>query len=159
MRVLRPLLSRTIGDMRGHLELCGFGVVAAAARSMQLIARHQPENVILVGIAGSYRSELPVGCARNFLDVACVGIGVGTGSNHQSAGEIGWEHWTSERSTESGTQHAIGDILPLSNQVSSRLEQSGRLLTVCAQPRTTRMLNCDWQNTRKRRQKIWKALG
>ncbi len=47
-------------------EVCGFGIVAAAARTMQLIAKHDPNRVLLVGIAGSFGNELAVGTATMF---------------------------------------------------------------------------------------------
>ena len=42
-----------LGDL-GVVELCGFGPVAAAARTAALLAEHEPERVLLLGIAGSY---------------------------------------------------------------------------------------------------------
>ena len=73
------------------LQICGFGPIAAAARSSMLIARHSPERIILVGIAGSYDiKECPVSSARAFDEVACYGVGIGSGRNYTSAIELGW---------------------------------------------------------------------
>ncbi|MBK7643731.1 MAG: futalosine hydrolase [Planctomycetes bacterium] len=64
----------------GRVELCGFGPVAAAARTAQLLARHAPQRVLLVGIAGSFAPErLPVGSATSFAAAAIEGLGSGSG--------------------------------------------------------------------------------
>jgi futalosine hydrolase len=48
----------------GPLELCGFGPVAAAARTAALLAERRPERALLLGIAGTYdRSAADVGAA------------------------------------------------------------------------------------------------
>ena len=60
------------------IELCGFGPVAAAARTAQLVARHSPTAVLLVGIAGSYDlARLPLGSAAAFRETAIEGLGQG----------------------------------------------------------------------------------
>jgi len=65
-------------ERAARVELCGFGPVAAAARTAELIARHAPARVLLVGIAGSYEPErLPLGSAASFREVAIEGIGSG----------------------------------------------------------------------------------
>jgi futalosine hydrolase len=57
-----------------RVELCGFGPVAAAARTAQLVARHSPAQVLLVGIAGTYESaRLPLGAATSFREAALEG--------------------------------------------------------------------------------------
>jgi futalosine hydrolase len=67
------------GASGARVELCGFGPVAAAARAAQLIARHSPAEVLLVGIAGSYDpARLALGSATSFREVALDGSG-GTG--------------------------------------------------------------------------------
>jgi len=61
-----------------RVELCGFGPVAAAARTAELVARHSPARVLLVGIAGSYEpARLALGSASSFREVAIEGIGAG----------------------------------------------------------------------------------
>ena len=61
-----------------RVELCGFGPVAAAARTAQLVARHSPAAVLLVGIAGSYDlARLPVGSAAAFRETSLAGLGGG----------------------------------------------------------------------------------
>lgn len=87
---------------------CGFGVIAAAANAVRWIARYRPSQVVLLGIAGSYRDELPAGTAYCFDQVACDGIGVGRGSQFIPAGDLGWQQWPGNRE-----ETAIGDILDL----------------------------------------------
>lgn len=61
-----------------RVELCGFGPVAAAARTAQLLARHTPVAVLLVGIAGSYDlARLPLGSAAAFRETTIEGLGQG----------------------------------------------------------------------------------
>jgi futalosine hydrolase len=61
-----------------RVELCGFGPIAAAARTAQLVAQHSPAGVLLLGIAGSYDpARLPIGAACSFREVAVEGIGPG----------------------------------------------------------------------------------
>lgn len=54
---------------------CGFGPIAAAARSARLIERLTPARILLLGAAGSYDiARLPVGAARCFARVAQDGV-------------------------------------------------------------------------------------
>ncbi len=58
------------------VDLCGFGPIAAGARTAQLLARLTPARVILVGIAGAYDIERdPLGSAIEFGAVAVTGVG------------------------------------------------------------------------------------
>ncbi len=115
-RVLEPLLraARRPGD---SIELCGFGLIAAAARTSFLLARSQPDRVVLVGIAGSLNSDATIGSALTFASVACDGIGAGSGDAHISAGDMGWRQWDQ-----------IADRLPLQPAMPS----CGELLSVTA---------------------------
>jgi len=74
------------------LELCGFGPIAAASRSAALIERMKPEQVLLIGIAGSF-GDLAIGSAATFAQVHCWGIGVGSGVAHQGADAMGFPQW------------------------------------------------------------------
>lgn len=47
-------LERRELDGLGPVETCGFGPVAAAARTATLLAERRPERALLVGIAGTY---------------------------------------------------------------------------------------------------------
>ncbi|HBB73729.1 MAG TPA: hypothetical protein DC048_04670, partial [Planctomycetaceae bacterium] len=64
-RLLEPVLAEGMrsGD---RLDLCGFGPVAAAARTARLVATHAPARVLLVGIAGRLGERLALGDAYRF---------------------------------------------------------------------------------------------
>ena len=105
-------------------ELCGFGPVAAAAHAASLIARHQPERVILAGIAGTFDpTGLPVGTAAVFPSVVMHGVGVGVASGFVSAAALGWRHWPTDGR---GPEHS--DELTLHAPVPPA---AGQLLTCC----------------------------
>ncbi|MCE3015522.1 MAG: futalosine hydrolase [Pirellula sp.] len=101
---------------RGHrIEICGFGQVVAAARTMQLLATGSFDSVTLVGIAGSLENEVEVGCAVQFGTVYCDGIGVGQGAIHRSAMDMGWHQWPREPKIDDTIQlsaHAPDHPLP-----------------------------------------------
>lgn len=66
------------GASGARVELCGFGPVAAAARTAELVARQRTERVLLVGIAGSFEpARLQLGSAASFREVAIEGLGSG----------------------------------------------------------------------------------
>ena len=113
------------------IEVCGFGSIIPAARTVQLIEQHQPDRVLLIGIAGSYDQRLNVGSAYAFLSVACYGVGAGTGESFQSAEQIGWHHWLDPNS-----ESLIGDAISISAKlpIPANLANSTQLqlLTVCA---------------------------
>ena len=88
------------------MELCGFGIAAAAARTAQLIAALRPERVILVGIAGRLDDRLAIGAATLFDSVACHGIGVGSGATGAAA-------------MRTGKIDAISNIDPLMTELES----------------------------------------
>ncbi len=68
----------SLGGFAARVELCGFGPVAAAARTAQLVAQHSPAEVLLLGIAGSFEPvRLPIGSVSSFREVAIDGIGAG----------------------------------------------------------------------------------
>jgi futalosine hydrolase len=59
----------------GAVEICGFGPVAAAARTAALLAERRPERVVLVGIAGTYgATAAPIGSAVEIDRVAIDGF-------------------------------------------------------------------------------------
>ena len=111
------------------VELCGFGLVAAAARTAQLIAGLRPERVILVGIAGRLDDRLAVGAATLFETVTCHGIGVGSGPAFISAATLGWQQWPGDPGEPAS---AIGDVLPCAVPVGGDLPRERLLLTVTA---------------------------
>jgi len=107
----------------GLIELCGFGPVASAARTSQLVARIQPRRVWLVGIAGTYDSSAhPVGSATTFGEVLLDGVGAGEGPSRLAPGDLGFPQWSEPIS---GARPDVVDRLTL--------ETSGaRLLSVTA---------------------------
>ena len=101
-------------------ELCGFGPVAAAACAASLIARHEPDRVVLTGIAGTFDSAaLPVGTAALFDRVQMHGVGGGGAS--MLGGAVGFQQWPAD-----GQGNAIGDELRLASPVPPA---AGALLT------------------------------
>ena len=104
--------------------LCGFGPIAAAARSAELLARLSPARVILVGIAGAFDTQRdPLGSALEFGAVALHGLGVGEGSEHMPPATLGFPQWPQ---SEHPSHAAIFDRL--------ELEPSGGplLVTTCS---------------------------
>ena len=94
--------------LRAVFEICGFGPIIPAARTMQLIQEHQPSRVLLMGIAGSYSDEIPIGNASHFSAVGCYGVGAGNPIVFQTVEMMGWRHWSGD--TEACS---IGDRIKL----------------------------------------------
>src|SRR6056297_2895049 len=127
---LRPTLGVHLGR-DDHVEVCGFGLVASAARSAQCIASLSPRGVILLGLAGTYTGRLPVGRAIVASHVRCQGIGAGgefvSGEGrYVSAGDLGWFQFA-------GTK-PVGDTICLNIHSPRRTG----LLSVAAASATTR---------------------
>lgn len=127
-RLLEPSLSAAMapGD---RLELCGFGPVAAAARTSLLLAAHAPARVLLVGIAGRLDDRLTLGGAERFTHVACHGVGAGTGEDFSPAGALGWPHWPGD---DPAMPAAIGDVIACGTAAGPAAATAGLLLTACA---------------------------
>lgn len=121
-------VSERVSIPEAVVEVCGFGPVVAAAKAMELIIQYQPSKVVLVGIAGAYDPELRTGTAVVGSEVACFGIGAGSGVDYQTVGEMGWLQWRG-----SGESDAIDDVLPLANFS----DQKCQILTVCAASNTS----------------------
>jgi futalosine hydrolase len=134
-QILEPLLQPHILQVGVTLHLCGFGPVSAAARTSQLIAQHAPARIILVGIAGRIGQSLSVGSATTFDEVACFGIGAGSGDDFQSASDLGWNYWDSGVAGP-GPRSILGDVLPLLNapieEVDGEPVERRQLLTCCS---------------------------
>jgi futalosine hydrolase len=135
-RILAPILSPVMAQ-GCRVALCGFGPVAAAARTAQLLAEHAPERVLLVGIAGRLDDRLAVGAAYEFERVACYGVGAGSGGEFVPAAAMGWQQWPGD--ADGMSPHGgdpIGDeIGDLMSRTAGRDDGGGRaglLLTVCA---------------------------
>ncbi len=127
-RLLAPHLAALNPD-DAAVELCGFGVVAAAARTAQLLAALRPEKVILVGIAGRLDDRLAIGAATLFDSVACHGIGVGSGPAFIPAAALGWRQWPGD---SGDADPGVGDVLPCAVPEGSDLPSERLLLTVTA---------------------------
>jgi len=112
-------LERLGGFPGARVERCGFGPLAAAARTAQLLARRPARRVLLVGIAGTYRPRTaPVGSALRPGAVRLEGVGVSHGSTLLTPSELGFPQWE-----ERGLR--VGERLALAGG-------RGELLTVCA---------------------------
>lgn len=108
----------------GSLNLCGFGPIAAAARTAQLLAALQPERVLLVGIAGSYdTNQHAVGTALEFSRVSVEGIGAGEGESAKGPPALGFPQWPGSEGT---TAHPILDEIALATS------EGPELLTTCS---------------------------
>lgn len=131
LRRLRPRLRSHVGDEhatgRWTIALCGFGQVAAAARTALLIAKHHPQQVLLVGIAGALRDDVTIGAAYTFDRVLCDGIGVGSDADYLAAAEIGWKQWAGDN-----PGGAIGDEIELACSTPVGDLAGATLLSVCA---------------------------
>ncbi len=128
--VLQPLLVEATQRHGWSIGLCGFGPIASAARTAEEIARLQPQRVLLLGIAGTYRPDQPehaIGTAAVYEHVACYGVGVGTGDDHQGASELGWLQWQ-----DANSKRTIGDVISLVNSNVQGLPSGGHLLSCCA---------------------------
>ncbi len=134
----RAHLARALADTRRddvRLELCGFGPVAAAARTAALVATHSPDRVLLLGIAGRLAESLAIGGAYRFDRVACHGVGVGTGDDFLPAGALGWPQWAGDPPAAT----VIGDVIELPPHRATAANLSGGLLlTACAASATVR---------------------
>lgn len=125
----RGLLAPRLREAEVWIELCGFGIAAAAARAAHLLALHRPRRVILVGIAGRFTDRLPLGSAAVFDAVTCHGIGVGSGTEFVSAAALGWPHWPGE---PAGSPTAVGDSIRCGSPANAAVPRAATLLTVAA---------------------------
>ncbi len=114
------------GGQTGATEsICGFGVAASGARTMQLLHALRPDRVLLVGIAGAYDTErVPVGEALVFDRVGIDGIGAGQGARFQGPAALGFPQWPGDADGP-----PIEEVLELA-QVA--VPSDGLLLTTCA---------------------------
>ena len=117
-----------VGDVGGNrdgtavTEICGFGPVAAGARTAQLLSRIRPRRVVLVGIAGTYdEHRLPVGAAATFDEVVLDGVGTGQGASFRDAAALGFAHWPGSDDTcrDPVGESLLLDPLPGSDSAAS----------------------------------------
>jgi futalosine hydrolase len=107
------------------LETCGFGPIVSAAKTTELIQKHRPDKVLLLGIAGVYDKMLAVGSAFNFSEVSCYGVGAGSGETFLTAEEMGWKHWDANDETD---DDSIADLI----RIEPLTDIASQLLTVCS---------------------------
>ncbi len=114
------------GTGRGLQALCGFGPVAAAARTATLLERYRPRRVLLVGIAGTYDPDrLALGSATTFEAVALDGVGAGEGADFSSPSSLGLPQWPGGAGTPAGPVHEQLELDPAGRG-------AGLLLSVCS---------------------------
>lgn len=124
----RQVIAPAIGDL-ARVELCGFGPIAAAARTAALLAAHAPAHVLLAGIAGRFDERLPIGSAHLFSEVACFGVGAGSGASFEPADALGWPQWPGD---PPDAKAAIGDLITCASKIADDPPAAGLLLTACA---------------------------
>ncbi len=131
---VRAALDGSGASGRFDFRCCGFGLVAAAARTMQLIREPEIRGVVLAGLAGHFGRTDLMGKAVTFDKVRCHGIGVGLettpGEGLESLTEMGWAHFEDDR-------QCITDELSL-EPFSAGLP-TGTLLSVAAASGTAEM--------------------
>lgn len=110
------------------LRLCGFGPVASAAATSRLIAEHEPDRILLLGIAGALAAELTPGSTILVDEVAIYGIGAGSGDTFMTAGQLGWAHWAPPPDSD---EQPIRDVISLWPD-GEPPSQPRQLLTVCS---------------------------
>lgn len=123
---LRPVLEDAVWAASGTVAVCGFGPIASGILTAELLARHKPDNVILVGIAGSYNSSAEVGTAYSYSKIGCYGIGAGSGREFKTAGELGWSQFSDFDSGDS-----LNDTIELVG-TGPKVASDRMLLTVCS---------------------------
>ena len=114
LRKLQPLIADSVAEANGIIMTCGFGPIVAGVTTAQLLAKVTPTKVVLAGIAGAIGPRFSIGTAASFSQVACYGIGAGSGSEFQTASELGWT-CLNETTATPGSQ----DILQLHSDPAS----------------------------------------
>ena len=127
LQQLQPLLSESVKRADGVIRTCGFGPIVAGIHTTNLLALYKPRAVMLVGIAGALGPHLPIGTATTFSRIACYGIGAGSGSDFETASELGWPQWTDPEFGES-----FGDVIEPTVESDPGGSAGSMLLTVCA---------------------------
>jgi len=126
----RNFLTELVGLKSSAVEICGFGPILAGIKTAELIGKHRPDRVLLLGIAGSYRAgaieRLP-GSASLYSSVACYGVGAGDGDRFETAAEMGWPQW------KLNGGDSIGESIQLNHHLGQAEHfEDHQLLTVCA---------------------------
>jgi futalosine hydrolase len=144
LRKLQPLIAGAVAAADGIIATCGFGPIVSGIKTTQLLAHHSPTKVVLAGIAGAIGPRFSVGTAASFSQVACYGIGAGSGPDFQTASELGWTRWNEATATQ-GSQDVFelhsdpdsfrswrSDSIADSGDASDNSIEKPLLLTVCA---------------------------
>jgi len=133
---LQSCLRHTVTNAVVSWQLCGFGPVAGACLTTQLLSQTQPDRVLLAGIAGSLSTNVGVGTALSFSRVGMYGVGAGSGADFQTGPQLGWPYFAGS-STEA-IAAAVEDELPV-----TPLQTNGGqlLLTACAASATVEDTN------------------
>ena len=102
-----------------ELRLCGFGPIVAGIQAARLINDLKPDQVFLVGLAGTYDADAcPVGTALEFGSCGIFGIGAGSGTSFLRPHQMGW---------------AKGSELGVRDEIVQLADPQGpKLLTVCS---------------------------
>lgn len=127
-KIVSLLKSKAL-DKSFDFQICGFGPIAAAAKTMQLLAQQNPDRVVLLGIAGTYQhltGKHPVATATQFDNIFCDGVGVGSGDQFQSATTLGWPQWADNEG------QSIGDCISCDRPQEQEESEPCDLLTVCS---------------------------
>ena len=66
LKYLSSAFFEIIKSAKSKLDICGFGPIASAIRTNQLIAEHSPKQILLLGMAGALDSKYEVGIAVEF---------------------------------------------------------------------------------------------
>jgi len=127
LKHLKPHLARLVADMSAVIAVCGFGPITSGICATRLINLHTPDSVVLVGIAGSLHPDLRIGMASGFSSIGCYGIGAGSGSEFQTAAELGWNQWA-----DSDSLQTFDDTIQIRNTFEDAVADAPMLLTVCA---------------------------
>ena len=122
-----------LSNHHARLELVGFGPVVSGIRATRLIEQLKPQKVILFGIAGALQGFAEVGTAAELDQVACYGIGAGSGIGFETADEMGWLQWgrchNDTLAEPIGCHLSLGPCVP---GADGSTPQSLQLLTCCA---------------------------
>ena len=124
---LQPGLKNAAKAAECAIAVCGFGPIASGIVATQLLAKYAPDKVILAGIAGSFNANIAaIGSAQCYSRIGCYGVGAGSGSTFQTAGELGWSHFI-----DSQADDLFSDVIQLEG-TDSAVAPSPMLLTVCS---------------------------
>lgn len=119
------------------------GVLQAAPASREKNAASLPDDEAVANNDTNHAEAVPagklqlrIGHAYEFGSVACFGIGVGQGGNHQTLQQLKWNHWSNPY---------IADQLELHRPATVTAAGAGQLLSVCSASATPDEAACHRQ--------------